>query len=482
MNAVIGLLELALKDAEKGLTDQHSLQVAFDSASGLLELIGDVLDIARIESGHMTLAPQPTDLGALVRSTVQVFDSSARLKGLTLNQTLRAPPEPVEIDPLRFRQILSNLVSNAIKFTENGTISIQLDYRLDPCAGSVDIVLHVQDSGIGISQQDQQRLFHPFIQAGSQPARQGTGLGLVISRTLCELMHGSLELHSTPGTGTQVTVSLPLKLAASVTQPAPAVLQAPVQDSQALNILVVDDYPANLMLLEKQLSLLGHQVTQASDGLSGLQAWQKHHFDVVISDCNMPGMDGHQLAREIRAEETRLQQPACLILGLTANAQADERERCLASGMDDCLFKPIGLGALRRQLAGIDTVQPQQAAEPRAEDNSGFNVDNLKHLTLGEPLLIKRLLVELARSSAEDLQALRALGPSARRQELRGLSHRIKGGAKMLKAHGLVGHCEALEQACTGKAPEKAIETLLKTLEQSLQDLHDHLQRSINSA
>lgn len=482
MNAVIGLLELALKDAEKGRTDQHSLQVAFDSANGLLELIGDVLDIARIESGHMSLALQPTDLGALVRSTVQVFESSARLKGLTLNQTLHAPTEQVQVDPLRFRQILSNLLSNAIKFTENGVISIQLDCQADPSGHGVHIVLQVQDSGIGISQQDQQRLFQPFIQAGSQPARQGTGLGLVISRTLCELMQGTLALHSTPGTGTQVTVSLPLEHADSTRQPAPAPLETPVQASQALRILVVDDYPANLMLLEKQLSLLGHQVTQASDGLSGLQAWQSQRFDAVISDCNMPGMDGHQLTREIRAEEARLQLPACLILGLTANAQADERERCLASGMNDCLFKPIGLGALRRHLAGIESPQPQPSAEPSAEDNSGFNIDNLKHLTLGDPLLIKRLLVELARSSAEDLQALRALGPRARRQELRGLSHRIKGGAKMLKAHGLVGHCEALEQACTGKAPDKAIEHLLNTLEQSLQDLHDHLQRSIASA
>lgn len=482
MNAVIGLLELALKDAEKGRTDQHSLQVAFDSANGLLELIGDVLDIARIESGHMSLALQPTDLGALVRSTVQVFESSARLKGLTLNQTLHAPTEQVQVDPLRFRQILSNLLSNAIKFTENGVISIQLDCQADPNGHGVHIVLQVQDSGIGISQQDQQRLFQPFIQAGSQPARQGTGLGLVISRTLCELMQGTLALHSTPGTGTLVTVSLPLEHADSTRQPAQAPLETPVQASQALRILVVDDYPANLMLLEKQLSLLGHQVTQASDGLSGLQAWQSQRFDAVISDCNMPGMDGHQLTREIRAEEARLQLPACLILGLTANAQADERERCLASGMDDCLFKPIGLGALRRHLAGIESPQPQPSAEPSAEDNSGFNIDNLKHLTLGDPLLIKRLLVELARSSAEDLQALRALGPRARRQELRGLSHRIKGGAKMLKAHGLVGHCEALEQACTGKAPDKAIEHLLNTLEQSLQDLHDHLQRSIASA
>ncbi|MFF3700165.1 MULTISPECIES: transporter substrate-binding domain-containing protein [Pseudomonas] len=479
MNAVIGLLELALKDAAQGRTDEHSLQVAFDSASSLLELIGDVLDIARIESGHMSLAPQPTDLGALVRSTVQVFESSARLKDISLTQDLQPPAALVEIDPLRFRQILSNLLGNAIKFTERGGVNVRLQCQPTPCGKQVHMHLAVEDSGIGISQPDQQRLFHPFIQAGSQPARQGTGLGLVISRTLCELMQGSLELHSTPGHGTQVTVSLPLMLASTASQPEEPAQEPTAQASQRLNILVVDDYPANLMLLEKQLSVLGHRVTQASDGAGGLQAWQAGRFDAVITDCNMPGMDGHQLAREIRAQEAQANRPPCLILGLTANAQADERERCLASGMDDCLFKPIGLGALSRHLSGVDTPEPQAPPEPRAEDNSGFNIDNLKHLTLGDPRLIKRLLTELERSSAEDLEALRALGSGASRQQLRSLSHRIKGGAKMLKAHGLVGHCDALEQACTGKAPDKAIEALLAALEQSLKDLHEHLQRSI---
>lgn len=482
MNAVIGLLELALQDAAQGRTDQHSLQVAFDSASGLLELIGDVLDIARIESGHMSLAPQPTDLGALVRSTVQVFESSAQLKDLSLTQNLHPPAALVDIDPLRFRQVLSNLLGNAIKFTERGGVNVRLDCQPAPCGRRVDIRLSVEDSGIGISQPDQQRLFHPFIQAGSQPARQGTGLGLVISRTLCELMQGSLELHSTPGHGTQVTVNLPLQLADKASQPDDSAPEPLVQASQRLSILVVDDYPANLMLLEKQLNVLGHQVTQASDGLGGLQAWQLGRFDAVITDCNMPGMDGHQLARAIRAHEAQAHQPACRILGLTANAQTDERERCLASGMDDCLFKPISLGTLSRHLSGVETPEPQVPPAPRAEDNSGFNIDNLKHLTLGDPQLIKRLLMELERSSAEDLQALRSLGPGANRQQLRSLSHRIKGGAKMLKAHGLVGHCDALEQACTGRAPDKAIETLLGALEQSLQDLHEHLRRSIAAA
>ena len=466
MNAVIGLLELALKDAAQGRVDQPSLQVAFDSASSLLELIGDVLDIARIESGHMTLAPEPTDLPALIRTAAQVFASSARLKDLALELDLHDPARPVMVDPLRLRQVLSNLLSNAIKFTESGQVRVLL--RPDPETDDrhASLTLSVEDSGIGISLEDQARLFSPFAQAGTQPARQGTGLGLMISRTLCELMSGELRLESEPGRGTRVEIRLALPWAAPCAVNEALPHETP-SDSPALNILVVDDYPANLMLLEKQLGVLRHRVSQASDGASGLEAWRAGRFDVLITDCNMPGMDGHALARAVRAEEAATQRRRCLILGLTANAQAQERERCLESGMDDCLFKPIGLGALRQHLGGLN-------GAPRAPtdgDDSGFDLEALRHLTLNDPQLIGRLLAELARSTRQDLAALRALGPDSPRPALKALAHRIRGGMKMLKARGLVSHCDALEQGCAQGASATELGQLKRQLEQSLEGL-----------
>ncbi len=465
MNAVIGLLELALKDAAQGRIDQPSLQVAFDSASALLELIGDVLDIARIESGHMTLAPEPTDLCALVRATARVFESSARLKGLELRLDLPPATRPLAVDPLRLRQVLANLLSNALKFTERGEVRVGLE--LEPQANEARVRLVVEDSGIGISAADQARLFSPFVQAGGQPAGQGSGLGLVISRTLCELMGGALRLSSTPGHGTRAEASLLLPWAGERESAAPKTTPSPVS-TLSLNILVVDDYPANLMLLGKQLDVLGHRVSQADSGAQALQMWREGNFDVLITDCNMPGMDGHQLTRTVRAEENPGQR--CLILGLTANAQAEERDRCLASGMDDCLFKPIGLGALRSHLSGLEPAT--------TEDDSGFDLNELRHLTRNDPQMIRRLVEQLAKSTEQDLASLRALGPEAPLAQVKALAHRIRGGMKMLKARGLVERCDALERGCAEEVDEARLQDLKQALEGSLERLLARLERN----
>lgn len=455
MNAVIGLLELALKDAERGHIDQPSLQVAFDSASALLELIGDVLDIARIESGHMALAPEPTDLPALIRATARIFESSARLKGLELRLDLPPATRPLAVDPLRLRQVLANLLSNAIKFTEQGQVRVSL--MLEAQDGGARVKLVVEDSGIGISTADQARLFSPFVQAGQQPAGQGTGLGLVISRTLCELMGGTLDLSSQPGHGTRAEVALMLHWAGELEGSLPVMEEHPAS-SVSLNILVVDDYPANLMLLDKQLDVLGHRVSQADNGSLALQLWRDGDFDVLITDCNMPGVDGHQLTRAVRTEENGRKR--CLILGLTANAQAEERERCLESGMDDCLFKPIGLGALRSHLGGL---QPAVV-----EDDSGFDLNELRHLTQNDPQMIRRLVEQLARSTEQDLAAFRALGPGAPVAQLKALAHRVRGGMKMLKARGLVERCDALERGCAEGVGEARLLELKQALEGSM--------------
>ncbi|MEN5199914.1 transporter substrate-binding domain-containing protein [Pseudomonas wadenswilerensis] len=480
MNAVIGLLELAVKDAEQGRADRASLQVAFDSANGLLALIGDILDIARIESGHMELNDEATNLTSLVAATVRVFEGNARLKGLALQTDLQAMADGVMVDPLRLKQVLSNLLGNALKFTRQGQVKVTLRYGPQQPGQLRRVLLSVEDSGVGISAEDQARLFHNFAQVGDQPVRQGTGLGLVISRTLCELMGGRLGLTSKPGSGTRVDIELQLPVAAVQQATLPA--SEPAAAGRALNILVVDDYPANLMLLERQLHVLGHQVSQAGDGQAALELWLQGHFDVVITDCHMPGMDGHQLSRRLRSEEQQQQRPACLILGLTANAQVEARERCLASGMNDCLFKPIGLNELRRHLAGFDTpAAPALANDALEAHASGFDVDNLRYLTLGDPQLVERLLRELALSNSEDLKALRALGPAPARDALRSLAHRIKGGAKMLKARGVVQRCEALEQACIGDAGIEQLQALANDLELSLQTLDGQLVQRVSA-
>lgn len=213
MNAVIGLLEMALEESHHGHSDSQALEAAHGSAIGLLDLIGDVLDISRIESGHMTLQPVACNLVELVRATLRVFEGSARLKGLALAALLPASPTWLLVDPLRFKQVLSNLLSNAIKFTDQGQVDVSL--AIAPIDASLfRVTLQIKDSGVGISSIDQTRLFTTFSQVDGRQARQGAGLGLVISRELCELMGGELNLNSIEGLGTQVEVHLSLPGAA----------------------------------------------------------------------------------------------------------------------------------------------------------------------------------------------------------------------------------------------------------------------------
>ena len=470
MNAVIGLLELALEDSRSGRCDTQTLQTAHDSAIGLLELIGDILDISRIESGHITLQPVPTNLVELVRATVRVFEGNARAKGLHLHSELPAAPVWVLADPLRLKQVLSNLISNAIKFTDRGEVQASLRLPLPSLSDRLAVELNVRDTGIGISPPDQARLFNAFVQAEGPRARQGAGLGLVISRTLAELMGGTLSLQSVEGVGTKVQVNLQLPACA---EPAQAGQHAPALESSSgpLNILVVDDYPANLLLLERQLHNLGHRVTLAENGEIALARWQAERFDLVITDCSMPVMDGHELTRHIRSLEGERGLAACRILGVTANAQAEERARCLASGMDECLFKPIGLGTLKTHLPPAG-----QGQQPPARQGSGFNLGELRHLTQDDEQLTRHLLEQLSQSVAEDLAALRALATDAPDEAVRALAHRIKGGAKMLKVRTLVKDCEAIEQAHGLGLPTAELRLQLQaSLETLLDELGDAL-------
>ena len=429
MNAVIGMLELAMKKADQGILDRFAIEVASGSARELLELIGDILDIARIESGHLSLSPERANLQALVESVVRMFDGLARQKHLSLVSTLtfEVPDSDVLIDPLRFKQIISNLVGNAIKFTDRGEVRIELHVGAGRAPTQLSVRVRVQDTGMGISQQDQARLFSPFIQASNntQSARSGSGLGLVICRTLCEMMGGTLRLESVEGVGTQVEMAVQVPVLEPETINVALEPEAEQQPG-ALTVLVVDDYPANRMLLVQQMSYLGHSVVDVENGALGLQAWHARSFDVVITDCNMPVMNGYELTRSIREQERLLGSQPCLILGFTANAQPEEVDRCLAAGMDSCLFKPLSLKDLDDCLAGVVPARP--IYEP-AQGAKELDLSYLKQMSQGDERLVKKMLDELASSNRKDIGRLLAFFVSDDRQGLMELAHGIKGGA-----------------------------------------------------
>lgn len=478
MNAVIGMLELAMKKADQGIIDRFAIEVASVSARELLDLIGDILDIARIESGHLSLNPKRSNIKSLVEAVTRMFDGLARQKQLSLVcESSPAADVDVLIDPIRFKQIVSNLLSNAIKFTNKGEVRLTLTVQPAHDAQHVSVCLRVADTGVGISVQDQSRLFSPFVQASNntQSARQGSGLGLVICRELCEMMGGQLHLDSLEGLGTQIDIVMVVPVleheehAVDGHEPEPGI-------GRSLNILVVDDYPANRMLLAQQLSYLGHRVTDAENGVLGLKAWRLGYFDVVITDCSMPLMNGYQLAQAIRAEEAQLARAACQIFGFTANAQPGEVERCLEAGMDRCLFKPISLKDLSACLATgqVQSLKGLNGDESGRDDE--IDLTYLKQLSQGDESMIQGLLAELATRNRQDLAALIELFVKDDYAGMAALAHGIKGGGRLVRARKLIECCEQLEAVCQAGEPQ-GLTVAVDALHSSMEQLADELER-----
>ena len=340
LNAILGILELQIAQTQHA---QPMLEVAHDAAKDLLALVGDVLDMSRIESGHMPLEPSAQELVSLTRAVVLLFEEASEQKQLALRFSVVGGARcPVLIDPWRYKQILSNLVSNAIKFTREGEIRITLSHQITD-AQRVAVSLSVTDTGPGIAPEHQARLFTPFAQFGPNEdgARNGSGLGLAICRALCELMAGKLTLNSTPGKGSCVTLQLTLPPSQ---EPCPAqrsLPAIPVSTVKGRRVMIVDDYRPNLLLLRHQLELLGHQVIEAQSGEEALATWHAHKpFDYILMDCNMPLMDGFTLAKTIRLQEQQQAISRATLLGFTAIAQQEIIEQCQQAGMDGCLFKP----------------------------------------------------------------------------------------------------------------------------------------------
>ncbi|MFQ2401213.1 response regulator [Aeromonas dhakensis] len=364
MNAILGMLELASQDPALAPYTGEQLRIASESANGLLDLIGDVLDISSIESGQLTLAPEPCELAPLLQSVARAFAGMAEQKGLNYRVELDPLPR-VLIDGPRLRQIVFNLLGNAIKFTERGEVSLQAS--LAGSAQQPQLHLLIRDSGVGIAPDKLPGLFNPFYRAHDPYQFAGTGLGLNIARMLCQLMEGKIAVSSELGSGTELRIRLPLTPLAPAPEPEleceplPAPLDAtsamvpspkrpsPPAAAGRLRVLVVDDNHANQVLLRQQLKHLGHEVSVRGNGAEALRAIQNQDFELIITDCQMPLMDGFELTRRLRARGHT--QP---IWGFTAHATARERERCLAAGMDECLYKPIGLARLRTALASLE--------------------------------------------------------------------------------------------------------------------------------
>nr|WP_261792931.1 transporter substrate-binding domain-containing protein [Pseudomonas chlororaphis] len=441
MNAIIGLLELEKEQAHlRGLPFSEALRVAYQSAQELVGLVGDNLDLAKIEAGHMQLAPQTVVLRDFFEDIQQLFEVTARSKGLHLTLAFdTAAQGSYWLDPLRLRQVLHNLLSNALKFTQAGEVRMSVERQADE-HGADRLCVSVADTGPGISPEKQASLFDPFIQAHVQTAAEqgGTGLGLSICKQLVELMGGRILVQSEPGVGTTVTLELyPEQVVEDFGQASQASVERP--QSRRMSVLVVDDLRANRMVLSQQLMFLGHKVVALDSAEAALARWQVEAFDLVMTDCHMPGMNGYQLSEAIRRIEEREGRDACPLIGCTANAFEDEQQRCEQAGMDELLVKPVTLDRLAQVLA-------------RFLPPPSFDIQTLRSMTQADGPVLQRMLRELWNNLAQERTALEAAVQDQDWGRIATSTHRLKGVCCLIDALPLAQVCIELEAAVRSRS------------------------------
>ncbi|MFC3069516.1 hybrid sensor histidine kinase/response regulator [Phenylobacterium soli] len=360
LNGVLGMTQ-AMARERLSKTQRDRLEVIRRSGESLLMLLNSVLDLSKIEAGKLELEEGEIDIAALARGAVDAFAAQAQEKGVALE--LEVAPEARALfvgDSARVGQIITNLVSNAVKFTESGSVTVRVE------APEGGLRLQVADTGIGISAAQRRGLFDKFVQADASTTRRygGTGLGLAISQQLARMMGGEIALKSTPGAGSTFTVDLPLARRGAPAEVPQQAEPAPVEDGlAALRILAAEDNPVNQLVLTTLLQQIGVDATVVPDGAQALQAWRDADWDLILMDVQMPVMDGLCATEAIRAAEGKSGRRRTPIVALTANVMSHQVEAYRAAGMDEVVAKPIEVGALLRAMAGA-MVREEAARTP----------------------------------------------------------------------------------------------------------------------
>ncbi|MDR7341618.1 two-component system sensor histidine kinase EvgS [Pantoea alhagi] len=411
MQAILGLLELELAHQRQ----TGNLSLIHSSATSLMTLLNDLQDHARIENNTFSLQPTPLDLQRWLDDLSRFWSPLMRADGPHFSvKALSALPQRVLLDGGRLQQIATNLISNAVKFTAHGTVTLTLS------ASDDRLTLCVSDSGSGIPLHEQARLFEPWYQTPSGRSRsvQGSGLGLSICREIARRMGGDIALHSAPGQGTRVTVTLPLTL----TSEAPLITASAAEerpDFQHVKVAVVDDHPTNLLVIQQQLSWLGAQVEVFAEGRALLRAAEQTRFDIILIDYNMPHPDGPTVARILRRRERRAAKRTRLIF-CSADVQLLQQPAAWRAA-DEVMLKPVSLSALR---AALSDLPPTEAQDGLAQQ--------LWQLANQDASFLPRIIATLRRTLQEDSEAIQQALKQPAWTQLEKSAHRMKGSWLLL--------------------------------------------------
>ncbi|WP_374671041.1 PAS domain S-box protein [Acidovorax temperans] len=487
MNAIIGFTE-ALLDTSLEAGQRRHLATVHQAARSMLRLLNDILDTAKLEKGAVELELADFSVQEVCEQILASLRIQATKKGLDL-QLQVAPSVPAYLhgDALRLQQILLNLLGNALKFTETGRVQLRIDYERTDTGW---LLLEVEDTGIGIASQHLDRIFDPFAQADASTTRRfgGTGLGTTITRQLTELMGGTISVRSTVGVGTTFTVRLPLPEG----QPAPAQPTAlPGVALPPLRILAVDDVPANIELLQIHLDRGRHQTTIARDGQEAVEAFCNGRFDVVLMDLQMPGMDGLEATRRIRAFEQAQRRKAVPIIALSASVLEQDRRNARAAGMDGFASKPLEPARLFREIARVLSLhatgdvmdlgtlvthtRPSGLGVLAAGAGLPPAIDWERGLQLwGQMPLLRDALARLLQEHEGTPAALQTLAAQRDLAGVRALAHRLRGAAGNLALKPLQTLTQRIEEAAASM-DATALPLLLNQLPASLAAVHHAL-------
>jgi signal transduction histidine kinase/CheY-like chemotaxis protein len=473
MNGVIGMASLLLRT---DLTPEQKeyAEVMHSSGMSLLKIINSVLDFSKIEAGKLVLEALRFSVREKLADVSQLFSAEAKRKNLTISYAVADEvPDVVRGDPVRVGQILANLVSNAIKFSQDGDISVVCEC-VDCDRVEQDIVrlkFMVTDCGIGIDAKDQRKLFREFSQVDESDTRMygGTGLGLVISKELATLMGGNIGVDSEPGRGSRFWFTIAVARGegdideshshetAFDAGPDPAIAARESRKSCG-TVLVVDDNEVNLLVAQRMLEQLGYEVATSTSGEEAIEATAGNRYTAILIDSQMPGMSGNEATRIIREREGERQHTP--IIALTANAMTEDRERAFEAGVDDYLSKPVFVdeldATLRRVLSGSVEVANLSASELHAGPASASLPDSILDMSIAEELSKIRgsgdadLFSELADEFLHQMPAwLRSLESAARdndTREVRRQAHRLLGLCRQIGAERMAALCARLEK------------------------------------
>jgi CheY-like chemotaxis protein/HPt (histidine-containing phosphotransfer) domain-containing protein len=466
MNAVLGLSELLL-DTGLDPTQRRYAEMIHSSGQALLALTNNVLDFSRIEAGRLELEQVNFDPCQVVEEVGAMLLDQARSKGLALVWHIAPTPTIVSGDPHRLRQIFTNLIGNAIKFTERGKVEVWLTVKPD-AAGEVLLHSAVRDTGIGMAPAAQAHLFENFFQTDNSHARRfgGAGLGLAITRQLVEMMDGQISVESVPGQGSvfwfTVTLAAATSSGSAPSLPIPP-LTAGTGSSRNLRVLLVEDNRVNQQVALLLLESLGHTVEVVGSGHQALRALSAAHYDLVLMDCQMPDMDGYEVTRQLRALEHADGGRRLPVIAVTANVVSGDRDACLASGMDDFLSKPFTRTALAAMLQrwtppGSECAARDAPVDPVLAPAALAAIQAVQ--TPGQPSLLAKVIALYLSDSPILMDAAEAAAKAADQDTLIRAAHTLKSSSANLGALHFATHCGAIESAARAGCAEQAVEHL----------------------